>query len=214
MRGPRKDRALETVRKVDDNRFSYADYLQWHDNERRELIDGTPMLMSPAPNRIHQTVLRRIASRIEGFLQDRPCELFFAPFDVRLEPLPIPNDQSFHVVQPDILVVCDPSKLDDHGCNGPPDWVIEIVSPSTASRDHIVKRQLYERFGVLEYWIVQPMDQIVLVYHLGNDGEYGKPDVYSSEDVVTVGILPELKIDLGEVFYRRGNGREAMGYGR
>jgi Uma2 family endonuclease len=191
---------METARKFDEMRYSYADYLQWRDEERYELIDGAPVLMSPAPNRAHQTILIRIAYQIEAYLQNRLCQQFPAPFDVRLEPRPKPDDESFHVVQPDIVVVCDPSKLDDHGCIGAPDWVIEIVSPSTASKDHIIKRQLYEQFGVREYWIVQPLDKIVLVYHLLDDGKYGKPDVYCNEDVVTVGVLPELKIDLREVF--------------
>ena len=107
---------------------------------------------------------------------------------------------SFNVVQPDLLVVCDPAKLDTHGCLGAPDWIIEIISPSTASKDHIVKRELYERFGVNEYWIVQPMDRLVMVYQLTPDGRYGRPAVYSESDVITVGILPELQIDLKPVF--------------
>ncbi|WP_028323857.1 Uma2 family endonuclease [Desulfatirhabdium butyrativorans] len=191
---------MKAVRKFDEKRYSYADYLQWHDEERYELIDGEPVLMSPAPNRAHQTISRNLEYHIFSFLQDRSCHVFDAPFDVRLEPHPIPDEASFHVVQPDIVVVCDPAKLDDHGCIGAPDWVIEIVSPSTASKDHIIKRQLYEQFGVREYWIVQPLDKILLVYRLLADGKYGKPDVYCSEDAVTVGILPELKIDLREVF--------------
>lgn len=191
---------MKTARKFSETRYSYADYLKWTDDERYELINGVPVLLSPAPNRAHQTISRNLEYQIFSFLQNSSCQVFDAPFDVRLEPHPIHDEASFHVVQPDIVVVCDTSKLDDHGCIGAPDWVIEIVSPSTASQDHIIKRQLYERFGVREYWIVQPLDRIVMAYHLLDDGNYGKPDVYCSEDVVTVEILPELKIDLREVF--------------
>ncbi len=182
-------------------RFSYADYLTWTDDQRWELINGEPLLMSPAPNRFHQTVSRRLGYQIEHYLQDKKtCEAFNSPFDVRLEEAGISDNNAFNVVQPDLLVVCDHSKLDDHGCLGAPDWIIEIISPSTASKDHIIKRELYERFGVTEYWIVQPLDRLVMVYQLNPDGHYGRPDVYTESDVITVGILPELRIDLKRVF--------------
>lgn len=180
--------------------FSYADYLTWKDDKRWEIIAGEPILMSPAPNRIHQTTIKRLAFQIESYLQDKPCELFLSPFDVRLEPSEAPNDKAYHVVQPDLLVVCEPTKLDDHGCIGAPDWIIEIISPFTASHDHIVKRALYEKFRIKEYWIIHPTDRIVMVYRLSPEGSYGKPEVYSEADNITVGILPELQIDLKAVF--------------
>ncbi len=189
-----------STQQIDQKRFSYADYLTWDDDKRWELIDGEPVLMSPAPNRLHQTISRRMLYQIENYLRNKPCEMFPAPFDVRLEAAETGNELAFHVVQPDIVVVCDPSKLDDHGCIGAPDWIIEITSPATASHDHIVKRAIYERFGVKEYWIIQPVDQIVMVYLLNDTGCYGKPDVYCREDPVQVGILPELRIELKEIF--------------
>ncbi|MFH0998669.1 MAG: Uma2 family endonuclease [Pseudomonadota bacterium] len=191
---------MTIVQRSENERFSYADYLTWKDDQRWELINGEPVLMSPAPNRIHQTVLRKLGYQIESFMQGKACELFFAPFDVRLEEPGTCNKDVFHVVQPDLIVVCDSAKLDSHGCLGAPDWIIEIISPSTASKDHIIKRELYERFGVIEYWIVQPLDGLIMVYQLNPDGRYGRPAVYSESDVITVGILPELQIDLKLVF--------------
>ena len=186
---------------VEKKRFSYADYLTWADDQRRELIHGEPVLMSPAPNRSHQTVLRKLGYQIETYLRGKTCELFLAPFDVRLGESGVCNEGVFEVVQPDLLVVCNPSKLDEKGCFGAPDWIVEIISSSTASRDHIVKRELYEHFGVIEYWIVQPLDRLVMVYRLRPDGLlYGRPDVYAESDIVTVGIFPALQIDLKQVF--------------
>jgi Uma2 family endonuclease len=191
---------MTIVQHSEKTKFSYADYLTWTDDQRWELINGEPLLMSPAPNRFHQTISRRIEYQIEHYLRDKTCEVFDSPFDVRLEQAGILDKNAFHVVQPDLLVVCDPSKLDSHGCLGAPDWIIEIISPSTASHDHIVKRTIYEQFGVKEYWIIQPVDRIVMVYQLTSGGCYGKPDVYSESDSITVGILPELQIDLKSVF--------------
>jgi len=128
--------------------------------------------MSPVPNRMHQTISRRIEYQIEHYLRDKTCEVFDAPFDVRLESAQTGNEFTFHVVQPDIV----------------------------AAHDHIVKRAIYERFGVKEYWIIQPVDQIVMVYLLNDTGCYGKPDVYCREDQVQVGILQELQINLKEIF--------------
>lgn len=149
------------------NRFhTYSDYLAWSGEERWEIVGGVAHSMSPAPGRAHQTVSRRMAFQIEAFLENGPCEMFTAPFDVRLSESPQRDDAVMNVVQPDILVVCDPQKLDERGCKGAPDWVIEITSPATASRDHILKRDLYERYGVKEYWIVQPLDRVVMVYRV------------------------------------------------
>lgn len=192
---------MAIVEHSNKQKFSYADYLTWKDDQRWEIIDGEPILMSPAPNRFHQTISRRIEYQIEHYLRDKVCEVFNAPFDVRLEDAEISDQNSFNVFQPDLLVVCDPAKLmNNHGCIGAPDWIVEIISPSTASRDHIVKRAIYERFGVKEYWIVQPTDRIIMVYRLSPEGFYEKPDVFSETDIITVGILPELQIDLKDVF--------------
>jgi len=180
--------------------YTYADYQTWNDNERWEIIGGEAWNMSPAPGRTHQTVSRRMAFEIHALLKDEDCEVFYAPFDVRLAHADSADQEISDVVQPDILVVCDPEKLDERGCKGAPDWIIEITAPKTASRDHIAKRKLYERHGVGEYWIVQPVDRVVMVYRLDPDGRYARPDVYGETDVVSARAVPGLVMDLKRVF--------------
>jgi Uma2 family endonuclease len=100
----------------------------------------------------------------------------------------------------DISIICDKSKIDDRGCKGSPDLVVEIVSPSTASIDYIEKLSLYEKYGVKEYWIIHPVDEIVIIYTLEDNMKYGRPDIYSKENSVIVGIFQDLTIDLKKVF--------------
>ncbi len=187
-------------RQKDETGYTYTDYLTWNADERWEIIGGKLFNMSPAPGRTHQTVSRRIAFEINALLKDEECEVFYAPFDVLLAPADSKDQDITDVVQPDILVVCAREKLDERGCKGAPDWVIEITSPGTASRDHIVKRKLYERYGVMEYWIVQPVDRIVMVYRLDSDGCYTRPDVYGETDAVPVEVIGGLVLDLKKVF--------------
>jgi Uma2 family endonuclease len=141
-----------------------------------------------------------MAFEINALLKDDACEVFYAPFDVRLGHANATDQDITDVVQPDILVVCDPEKLDERGCKGAPDWVIEITSPGTASRDHIAKRKLYEQYCVKEYWIVQPVDRVVMVYRLEPDGCYARPDVFGETDAVPVEVIPGLVLDLKRVF--------------
>ena len=179
--------------------YTYGDYLQW-DEGRCELIDGVVYDMTPAPSRTHQRILTELLTRIRIQLGRRErCEVYAAPFDVRLPDTDEADDRIRTVVQPDIAVICDPSKLDDRGCLGAPDWIIEIVSPSTASQDYIRKLALYEKHGVREYWIVHPIDKIVTVYRITDGSGYGRPGIYSVEDRVEAGVAEGLVIDLGEV---------------
>jgi len=182
-------------------RFSYDDYSNWRGEERWELIDGVAYDMSPAPSRLHQEVLLKIVRPIADFLDDTPCEAYVAPFDVRLPEDPEASDrETFTVVQPDIVVVCDKSKLDERGCKGPPDLVIEILSPATAAKDMKIKRDLYERHGIREYWLVHPTDKTVMVYRMGTENEYGKAIICAGEDIVKSGALEGLKIGMTDVF--------------
>ena len=172
---------------------TYADYLTWPDDLRYEIIDGFAYMMAPAPARRHQEVLGELFRQIADVLDGTPCRPFIAPFDVRL---PRANEADAFidtVVQPDISVVCDRSKLDERGCRGAPDWIIEVLSPSTAGHDQIVKRSLYERAGVREYWLVHPTDRTVIVYTLLN-GVYGRPDVYELTDPLACRVLPDVLI--------------------
>lgn len=180
--------------------FTYADYLAWPEDERWELIDGQAHAMSPAPTNAHQLVVGELFAKIHHHLRGEPCRPFVAPFDVRLPKGSTANDAIDTVVQPDISVVCDPAKLkDNRGCLGAPDWVIEVVSPGSALRDQKVKRALYERHGVAEYWLVHPVDRTVAIYRLGERG-YDKPLLFGCGDACAPLAFPDLDIVVEEVF--------------
>ena len=188
------------IGKQSDVIYSYADYLKWDDSERWELINGVAYNMSPAPSRKHQKISQVLSRELGNCLKGKPCEIYCAPFDVRL-PLGAEDDSSIiNVVQPDIVVVCNKSKLDEHGCNGAPDLVIEILSPGTAKMDLVYKLNLYEKAGVMEYWVVHQTDHTIMVFKLAEDGRYGRYELYEQSERLTVGILPELILDLNEIF--------------
>ncbi len=188
-----------------ERRYTYSDYLRWNDGERWELLEGTPRFMSPAPGSLHQIAVKNLGFRIEAYLRNRECTLFLSPFDVRFPPVDasadrISDEEIETIVQPDLLVVCDPAKIDRRGCLGVPDWIIEVLSPSSAAVDMKEKLRIYELHGVREYWILHPGDRTLLVYSIGSDGTYGRPSAWDEEDAVRVGIFPELVIPLEEVF--------------
>ena len=183
-----------------EDRFTYGDYLTWDDDERWELIDGVPYNMSPAPTVRHQAISRELLTEFALHLRGNSCQVFAAPFDVRLPEADESGDLVETVVQPDLSVVCDKRKLDDAGCRGAPDLIVEILSPSTAHKDQKVKFDRYERAGVREYWIVDPTGSTVQIYTLGVEGKYSRPETFGAVDWVTVGIFPELEIDFAGVF--------------
>ena len=173
---------------------TYADYCSWPDDVRYELIDGVAYAMGPAPVRRHQGILGEVFRQVANILEGSPCRPYIAPFDVRLPKTDEIDDEVNTVVQPDLVVICDRAKLDDKGCRGAPDWVVEVLSPSTAGHDQILKRALYQRVGVREYWLVHPVDRLVTIYTL-NAGSYGVPDVRELVGTLAVGVLPEIVID-------------------
>jgi Uma2 family endonuclease len=179
--------------------YTYGDYKLWPDEERWEIIDGEAYDMSPAPGLTHQKISGEIYRQIANFLEGKPCRVFAAPFDVFLPEPGESEDGTSTVVQPDISIICDDSKLSEKGCTGPPEVIIEIVSPWGASRDQIKKRRLYEKKGVGEYWIVHPSDRIVWKYVLSK-GSYGKPDIFDNTGKPSFEIFPEFKLDLLKVF--------------
>ena len=184
-----------------DERFTYGQYCQWDDGERWELIDGVPYNMSPAPVRRHQGILMRVSLIVGNFLAGKPCQVYFAPFDVRLPDLSDQDDSDvLTVVQPDLVVICDEKKLDDRGCRGAPDLVVEILSPSTSRKDIGVKFSLYERHGVREYWIIHPAEESLMVFTIGEDGKYGRPQGYGRGDLAASTVLEGLELNLEEVF--------------
>src|SRR5512135_1548576 len=160
----------------DREHHTYGDYLAWPEDVRYELIDGFAYLMAPAPDLAHQDIAGEIYFQVRRALEGKPCRAFIAPVDVRLPKSGEADDAVDTVVQPDVLVVCDEAKLDRRGVRGAPDWVVEVISPASASHDQVIKRRLYERYGVREYWLVHPADRVVTIYRLFGK-EYGKPEV-------------------------------------
>ncbi|NLD50327.1 MAG: Uma2 family endonuclease [Clostridiaceae bacterium] len=180
-----------------DKSYSYVDYLTWNENERWEIIDGVPY-MHAAPSRIHQEILMEISKQFAIYLTGKPCRIYPAPFCVRLDGKK--DDEEKNVVEPDITIVCDSSKLDERGCKGSPDMIIEIISPSSAKFDRFVKFNKYEKAGVKVYWVVEPEQKLVSIFTLQSNGRYGRPEMYTDEDKITVSIFPDLEIDLKSVF--------------
>ncbi len=183
-------------------RFTYADYLAWPEDERWEIIGGVAYAMAPAPSNRHQKITWELVRQISGFLADKPCEGRTAPFDVRFPEGVKENDKIIDVVQPDISIICDPSKLDERGCLGAPDFIVEIISLSSISKDFIVKSRLYEQNGVKEYWIVDPFSDSVTVNILGDDLKY-MPSIHLRKGMLEVSVLAGLRIDLEAVFETR-----------
>ena len=177
-----------------DEKYTYADYLKWDDGKRYELIDGVPYMMSPAPSPRHQEISVEIIRQLANYLVGKTCGVFSAPFDVRLNA----DAQDDTVVQPDISVVCDRSKIDERGCKGAPDMVAEILSPSSMRHDQIVKFRKYQEAGVREYWLVNPDIRAVQVFLLEN-GEYISR-MYEGKDAVPVSVLEDCIVDLSSVF--------------
>lgn len=180
-------------------RYTYGDLMQWDDGKRYELYDGRLVAMS-SPSDVHQLVSGELYRQLANFLVGKPCTVYPAPFDVRLfdtaEDRP---EDSRDVVQPDLMVVCDKSKVDRYGIHGAPDLVIEITSPSTRRNDRLLKFNQYERAGVREYWIVDPDARVVLVHTL-EEGQYHAADAYATGAMVPVGIFEGFEIDLKSVF--------------
>ena len=177
-----------------DKRYTYADYVTWPDDARYELIDGEAYMMAGAGT-AHQRASGDLHRQFSSFLYGKSCEVFHAPFDVRLNAA---GDKDETVVQPDLLVVCDKTKIDAKGCNGAPDMVIEILSSSTASHDTVVKFNKYLQAGVREYWIVNPEIKAVSVHVLEN-GRY-VTSAYNETDTVPVHILDGCQINMRDVF--------------
>ena len=145
-----------------DHEFhTYGDYASWTDEMRCELIQGIAYAMGPASARRHQEVAGEMFRQIADVLDGSPCRPYIAPFDVRLPRANEADEDIDTVVQPDISVICDKSKLDERGCRGAPDWIVEVLSSGTASHDQIVKRALYERVGVREYWLIDPIYETI-----------------------------------------------------
>lgn len=187
--------------KESNEHFTYADYLTWPEDERWEIIDGVAYAMSPAPGSRHQHIQAGFITQLYTQLKGRGCQVFGAPFDVKLSAGVNQNDNEIDtVVQPDVVVVCDKNKIDDRGCNGSPDLIVEILSPSTSKYDLSDKRYLYERHGVGELWFVHPLDKTAMIFYLNEDHKYGSPDVYGADATVILRSVCGVSINLADVF--------------
>jgi Uma2 family endonuclease len=183
--------------------YSYADYLTWQFDETVELIKGKIMLMSPAPNVKHQCVSMNLSRSLSNFFTRKKCQVYAAPFDVRLydRKKSILASKEIHtVVQPDLCVICDTGKLDAQGCNGAPDWIIEILSKGNSKKETQIKYELYAESGVSEYWLVYPYEQVIHQFVLGESGRYELKHMYADDDMAVPYLFPELTVDLSEVF--------------
>ncbi|MDP2099674.1 MAG: Uma2 family endonuclease [Methylobacter sp.] len=184
--------------------YSYADYMTWRLDETVELIKGKIMAMSPAPNLKHQRISRNILRPIDSYLRNKRCEVFVAPFDVKLydsKKSKLADQDAYSVVQPDLCVICDPEKLTTQGCSGAPDWIIEVLSPGNSKKEMRLKYDLYQENGVTEYWLVYPYEQAVYQFVLNQDTEkYQLHAMYAGDDIAKPALFPELEIDLADVF--------------
>jgi len=179
--------------------YTYADYLKWTFEERVELIKGKLFKMSPAPGTRHQLLTGELYGLLWTFLHKRPCKVFIAPFDVRLTRRAQNDTDVTTVVQPDICVVCDPSKIEARGCIGAPDIVVEVLSPGNNTTELRDKYNIYEESGVLEYWIVSPQDNNIIVNRLVN-GKYVGSRPMVAGDTITTAVLPGFSLDIQAYF--------------
>ena len=185
-----------------DKKYTYADYLTWQLKERVELIRGRIFKMSPAPNLRHQKIAGALFYEIFDFLKNNPCQVFHAPFDVRL---PMPGNKRTGgkidtVVQPDIVIVCDESILDEQGCNGAPDIVIEILSPGNTKKEMKDKFELYQHAGIPEYWLIDPEHAFILIYSLNEQGQYIGSSPFTDESTLSSAVLKGFRLPLKKLF--------------
>jgi Uma2 family endonuclease len=181
--------------------YTYADYLLWQFSERVELIKGKIFKMSPAPSSNHQRISLRLTRQLDSVFRTSSCEMYIAPFDVRLINFKesTADKNVITVVQPDLCVICDKSKVDEKGCVGSPDLIIEILSPGNSKKEMDIKFDLYEENKVKEYWIVNPMEQTVLIYILKENQYFGmKPLIIDSK--IESPTFPKLKFAAKKIF--------------
>ena len=179
--------------------YTYADYFKWQFEDRVELLKGKIFKMSPAPNRAHQTMAGYIYIELGVFLRNKSCKVYIAPFDVRLPRKSTDDKDIITVLQPDVCVVCDPSKLDKRGCIGAPDIVVEILSPGNNAKELKNKYEIYEEAGVKEYWVVSPQNQTFILHTL-TDRTYRPSRLMTTGDIVTSSELPGFSLDLTGLF--------------
>jgi Uma2 family endonuclease len=189
-----------SVRKRDTDHHTYADYLVWSRTYGDELIDGTAYVREPpSPTEVHQEIAGELYYQIAGALEGRSARVYIAPLDVRLPKSTEEDDLVDTVVQPDVFIVCDRRKMDTRGGRGAPDWLAEVLSPSTAGHDQAVKLPAYERAGVREVWLIHPIDRTVAIYKL-EAGCYGRAAIVELEGKTELTAVPGVTIDWDRMF--------------
>jgi Uma2 family endonuclease len=180
--------------------YTYADYLGWKFKERLELFRGKIFKLA-APNTLHQVVSMKLTYELYAYLKGKTCRAFSAPFDIRL---PVKNRKKDNeittVVQPDICVVCDPSKIDARGVCGAPDLVVEILSPGNSKKELRDKYELYEEAGVKEYWVINPVEENLLVFLLNPECKFENPKIYTNGDKLESATVPGFEIEVDDIF--------------
>jgi Uma2 family endonuclease len=183
------------VTQRDTQRHTYGDYLEWSRDYGDEIIDGVAYVREPpSPSRIHQELVVELSYQLRCALEGTSCRVYVAPLDVRLPRSDESDDKIETVVQPDVLIVCDRGKTDERGVRGAPDWLAEVLSPSTAGYDQGVKIPLYERAGVPEVWLIHPTDRTLAIYRL-EDGRYGRPIYQELKGQTLLSAVPSVSID-------------------
>lgn len=193
---------MGTTAKKPGNGFTYKDYSSWPNDERWEIIDGEAYLMTPAPLVRHQKISMYLSTQFANFLKGTGCQPFHAPTDV------VFDDRN--IVQPDLLLICDKSKITDKNIQGAPDLIVEILSPSTALKDKREKKALYERFGVREYLSVYPAEELVERFAITDEGRFSTEEVFGWNETLPLAIFPELILNLWELFDKQLPQHEAV----
>ncbi len=180
--------------------YNYRDYLSFLKEEKIEIINGEIYYMTPAPSRMHQKISMELSRQISNYLLDKNCEVYAAPFDVRFYDESDKDEDINTIVQPDITIICDKNKLDERGCKGSPDFIIEIMSPSSVGIDSIKKFTLYEKYKVKEYWTIHPIDGIARTYYLNNENKYIQDQIcLIDENKIHSKLFDGLEIDLSNI---------------
>jgi Uma2 family endonuclease len=185
-----------------NKRYTYADYLKWTMEEAVELIQGFVFRMAPAPSRLHQRISGDIYFAIRTYLSGKECQVYTAPFDVRLprKAREMGDDEIITVVQPNICVICDKEKLDERGCIGAPDLIVEILSPDNTKKETCEKFDVYEESGVREYWMVYPSEKYIIIYTLSDSRKFVKEKTEPDPSKIHSVIFPNFELNLDELF--------------
>jgi Uma2 family endonuclease len=190
------------VTQRDTQRHTYGDYLEWSRDYGDEIIDGVAYVREPpSPSPIHQELVVELWLELRCALEGRSCRVYVAPLDVRLPRSSESDEKIETVVQPDVLIVCDRGKTDERGVRGAPDWLAEVLSPSTANYDQSVKIPLYERAGVPEVWLVHPTDRTLAIYRL-EGSRYGRPTYQELKGQTLLSAVPGVSVDWDRLMAR------------